>query len=197
MYHWTLLPCFLQPLLLQVLDDDLLEDGEVQQFLQAASTHELTEAQDATGDGSEPLQSGHGVQDVGQPGADVKEEPWDEQDWQNWDDWQHWDWQGWGDPTPWAWSVKREQDSNDYEEDSKSSSSKPDAYPPWAFKEKKTRDGLAGNLGRQDKLGGEYTLDGYTDPSGKSWQCLGFAIFVIAFLFLLFDACNLSTAVDI
>ena len=181
-------------------DDDLLEDQEVQRYLQEASTHEFAEVEDTKGHGSEGLQSGYGVKDVAQSWPDdVKEEAWDEQDWQNWGDWQHWDWQSWDDPLPWAWSVKREQDSNDYQEDLTSSSSKPskEAYPPWAFKEKKRLDGLAGNLGRQDKLGGEYTLDGYTDPTGKSWKRLGFAIFVISVLLVLFGVYNLSIGVHI
>lgn len=45
--------------------------------------------------------------------------------------------------------------------------------PFWAFQHQM---GKASNKGKVDDYGGVYTEDGYTDPTGKDWECLSFAL---------------------
>lgn len=81
----------------------------------------------------------------------MKEEQWDE------DEWEAWMKQGYADDE-WKDQVKKESDN----------------FPPWAYREKdrsrSRHDGMAGNIGRPDKMGGRYTHDGWVDPSGKEWE---------------------------
>lgn len=118
---------------------------------------------------------GYGVAQVAWPS--VKEEEWDDDEWEAWMKQKYADdgWKGdeWKDDR-WKYEKVKEEDS--------------DPFPPWAYRDAKDRSrsrrhGIAGNVGRPDKMGGQYTHEGWIDPSGKAWESL---VGVLVKMFTLF-----------
>ena len=105
----------------------------------------------------------HGVQNVEYqdtgPWNEVKQEDWDEDEWR---EWMRWNDQG-------GWQVKQEKEPQE------------PGYPPWAyrsFEDKQRQAGINSNIGRADKLGGQYTSQGYQDPTGRQWESLVCALII-------------------
>ena len=164
------------------VDDDCLPDESVAMFLRSQQNAVATESNEPSPKPTEvqapeeyedipeePLgESGYGVANASW--TDVKHEQWDEAEWDAWMK-QH----GYDDEDGWNNQVVKEES---------------DTYPPWAYRSyDRSRSatqreyGIAGNIGRTDKLGGCYTQEGWTAPDGKPWESL------VGVLGLFFDHC--------
>lgn len=155
-------------------DDDQLPDESVALYLQGQQMnlkslehgHAATKAADVLEDVIEETEEdgeySHGVKDLeyqDQGWNEVKQEQWDDDEWR---EWMKWNDQG-------GWHVKQEKEPTEPE------------YPPWAYRsfdDKQRQAGINSNIGRADKLGGQYTSQGYQDPSGRHWESLVCALII-------------------
>lgn len=192
-------------LLIRQEDDDRLPDESLAMFLQMQQgnmeqqrLHEpvrgpghVTAGQDELIEVEEEEEAPEHDEHAGAPGYGVAEASWSSVKQEQWDDDE---WEAW---------MKQEGYADDWWKDQKVKE-EAETFPPWAYREhdrsRSRHDGMAGNVGRADKMGGEYTYEGWIDPSGKAWQSLvGVLVkmFTLCFLgFLVFVVCCFSVPVS-